>query len=399
MNISNNKSERLNYISVLVILLSSGSLVFYYQHPSIMCFILFLWGVFIFNKKHQNIKKIFNYPSTRFAGIFIFFIWFNFLFINTNHTQRAVQPIVYSLIIFGTNFICASLSFDEYKQCLLNLLSKICCISIIIFILYNIGILSPRTIPSPDGEEGKLAFLFDCVMEGRLSSIWWEPSALQVVINLTILLHIPELISQKLSKKIIYKFTPLVVALILSMSTSGYIAFAILASVVIYKKVDFKRSLFTSAFFIIIGFGIVYAIANSAAVEEKLSQEYGTGVKSGSLNTRVADNTAMLMMISERPLFGFGLDSVDYNNRSWQLDNWSSSNGVLDWITRFGIPVMLFYFLSAYRSLKRKNLLLYPIVSLILFVFINCYNGMIIHSFVWAMILDYKDMDRKFVKL
>lgn len=384
-----NKSQKLDYVSVLIILFSSGTLVFYYQHPSIMCFVLFFWGIFMFHKRHKGFKSLFSYPSTKFAVSFVIWIWFNFLFINTNHSDRAVQPIVYSLIILGTNFICISLSIEKYKKCLLNLLSVICSVSILIYVLYNMGAVPTRVIPSPDGEEGKLAVLFDCVMGTRLCSIWWEPSALQVVVNLTILLYFPELIRKELSRSTIFKFIPLIIALFLSMSTSGYIAFAILFSVIMYKRIDFKRNIIASVISIFIGFAIVYAIAYSSTVEDKLSQDYGTGVKSGSLNTRLSDNVALLMMISERPTFGWGLNSVEYNTRSWELNNWSSSNGVLDFITRFGIPVMLFYFISAYKSLKRKNLLLSPLLSLILFIFVNCFNGMIIHSFVWAMILDF----------
>ena len=98
----------------------------------------------------------------------------------------------------------------------------------------------------------------------------------------------------------------------------------------------------------------------------------------------------MIQMISERPLVGYGIDSEDYDMRSLELNNRTSSNGILALCASFGLPIMFFYIITAFKTLKLKNLHFNSVAACLLFLFFNCFNGMIIHSIVWAVFLDYK---------
>ena len=382
-----------NMIAVLLILLSSGTFYFYHEHSILLCFSLFFYGMYLFVKRRPCLSSIIKNKSFLFVVIYTFWIWINFFVFNTNHVTAVTQPYVYCLILWGTFFMTSSMNYSVLKSLLLDLTYVICVISLAIYALYHVGLLSPRSVEGVHGGTFSL-LLFDVIKLGydsnRMCSLWWEPSAFQVVLSMTLFLYIPDMISNLFNKKILKKIFVLILAMILSRSTSGYLGLMIIVLIVVLHNDILKKSKFAFLLlFIIASSGVVY-IFSSDVIQDKLEEDYGNQNADGSLNVRLFDNLAMMQMISERPLVGYGIDSEDYDMRSLELNNRTSSNGVLMLCASFGFPIMFFYIITLFKTLKIKKMHFNNIAACLLFLFFNCFNGMIIHSIVWAVFLDYK---------
>ena len=380
-------------IAVLLILLSSGTFCFYHQHSILSCFSLFFYGAYLFVRRKTRLSSVIKNKSFLFVVIYTFWIWINFLVINTNHVEAVTQPYVYCLVLWGTFFMTLSMSYSAFKSLLLDLTYVICIISIALYALYHIGLISPRSVEGVHGGTHYL-LLFDVIKLGydsnRMCSLWWEPSAFQVVLSMTLFLYIPDMISNLFNKKTLKKVFVLILAMILSRSTSGYLGLMIIVLIIVLQNDVLKKSKF--AFFLLLliaASGVMYIYSNSV-IQDKLEEDYGNQNADGSLNVRLFDNLAMLQMISERPLVGYGIDSEDYDMRSLELNNRTSSNGVLAQCASLGLPIMFFYLITVFKTLKLKELHFNNVAACLLFLFLNCFNGMIIHSIVWAVFLDYK---------
>ena len=380
-------------VAVLLILLSSGTFCFYHQHSILSCFSLFFYGAYLFVKRKTSLSSVIKNKSFLFVVTYTFWIWINFLVFNTNHVATITQPYVYCLILWGTFFITLSMNYTAFKSLLLDLTYIICIISITLYMLFHIGVISPRSV---EGAHGGTFFLLllDVIKLGydsnRMCSLWWEPSAFQVVLSMTLFLYIPDMVSNLFNKKILKKVLVLILAIILSKSTSGYLGLMIIVLIIVLHNDIVKKSKFAFLLLFIIASGGILYIFSSDVIQNKLEEDYGNQNADGSLNIRLFDNLAMIQMISERPLVGYGIDSEDYDMRSLELNNRTSSNGILALCASFGLPIMFFYIITAFKTLKLKNLHFNSVAACLLFLFFNCFNGMIIHSIVWAVFLDYK---------
>lgn len=88
-------------IAVLLILLSSGTFCFYHQHSILSCFSLFFYGAYLFVRRKTRLSSVIKNKSFLFVVIYTFWIWINFLVINTNHVEAVTQPYVYCLVLWG----------------------------------------------------------------------------------------------------------------------------------------------------------------------------------------------------------------------------------------------------------------------------------------------------------
>lgn len=126
-------------IAVLLILLSSGTFCFYHQHSILSCFSLFFYGAYLFVRRKTRLSSVIKNKSFLFVVIYTFWIWINFLVINTNHVEAVTQPYVYCLVLWGTFFMTLSMSYSAFKSLLLDLTYVICIISIALYALYHMG--------------------------------------------------------------------------------------------------------------------------------------------------------------------------------------------------------------------------------------------------------------------
>ena len=107
-------------IAVLLILLSSGTFCFYHQHSILSCFSLFFYGAYLFVRRKTRLSSVIKNKSFLFVVIYTFWIWINFLVINTNHVEAVTQPYVWFFVKFGGNLFFISTVFfflNPIKSC------------------------------------------------------------------------------------------------------------------------------------------------------------------------------------------------------------------------------------------------------------------------------------------
>ena len=149
-----------------------------------------------------------------------------------------------------------------------------------------------------------------------------------------IILYINNIQNWSLSKSEKREMIVILVGIILTKSTGGYIILLVIALCCFWKKIMSRW--FLPAFIVVFTCG--YIILMSDVVQDKINNE-----SSASLISRQSDNLAMFQMVLEEPFIGWGLGSVDHLKRSDALGNWSNSNGILYMTSSVGIPWLILY--------------------------------------------------------
>lgn len=86
--------------------------------------------------------------------------------------------------------------------------------------------------------------IWDGGSQNRLASIFWEPGQYQIILNFTLILcsnDIIDLFKEHRYMILIKKYIILIVALMLTKSTAGYIAFGIICIYVMFNVLDKQK--------------------------------------------------------------------------------------------------------------------------------------------------------------
>ena len=189
----------------------------------------------------------------------------------------------------------------------------------------------------------------------RLSSICWEPGQLQAVIIFSVCLY-ADLISILSIKVLLKKFGIPILALLLTKSTTGYIALAILMFYYVLSyfeshKFRLKTILIgvTASVAIVLG---IFSLVRSSVVTDKLSQREVSGPN--SFNVRLMDNLALCQMTIEKPLYGYGTSSKARLQRNMDLDSISNSNGWLNLSASQGVIYLIVILVSVFKRIRER---------------------------------------------
>ena len=350
-----NKSTLLEYIAVILILLSSNA-VFYYQTitPAISIIILFLFAIY-FSVKH----KIKN-NNIKISVIYLLCLIILILFSYTFHSKLSDNQIIgIPLQAISTLLIIGNFNFNRFKNIILNVVFIISLLTLLLYLSIVFGVLSPY-VKNGFTMLGPLVYGWEGYSFGRFSSIYHEPGAYQIILNTVLILHINEIAHFiNLSNKTKIKIIILIVALLLTKSTGGYLTLIIILFSIFYKQI-FSKYFIPAITFIIVS---SFFIWNSDVVQKKINPSEGT--VSVSLEQRTLDNLGMLKMISEEPLTGYGLGSADYLKRSLELGNTTNSNGILFMCASIGIFWIFIFISFMYYSIKKMNInALIPLIML-----------------------------------
>ena len=372
--------------AVLLILIASGSQAFYRFHVSITLLFFLLFSVFFYI--HYPYKS--NIRSLPFVNYYCLYILFNFFVLNSNHTD-SLRVVPYVVFAVGSFLILSKISWPVLVDRLIVIVGYLAAISIVVFVIGELNIISPRIV---DYNGVGVFMLFFHVIGWeepfhRLAGIYWEPGAYQIVLNSTLLIAINFLFDKpKAEIKGYYKYLLLIfVGSILTFSTTGYVILFIIAVYYFYLKYKFNKqgnlNVFRLSFIIACVASVAYFVFMSAPIQKKMSQ-----LESGGYNStmvRQADNLALIQMIAEKPIFGYGLASKEFNKRSEQLDNITSSNGDLFFAANFGLPFFLLVMMFCY--IKAKALNLPPFFNVILFFMLNIGECFLYYPFVFIFLI------------
>lgn len=238
--------------------------------------------------------------------------------------------------------------------------------SIIGLILWIIHLAYPFNIGIPYGNSSKSLVIWSYFIgeEGyRNQGMFWEPGAYQGYIMLIPILYMGELRELWRSEK--KGCVVLILSLLSTTSTTGYLAFAFVLFMYFVKGIQNAWvKIFIIPLFILCA---LYAFSSLDFMGDKLTQQYeaakdmdysDTGVLINRMGTMMID----LQMIQNSPIIGNGFDGdMKYGELSEVME--SSGNGLTGFMNTFGIPFFLIYLISLFKAFPYSSY--YKFVSII----------------------------------
>ena len=284
-----------------------------------------------------------------------------------------------SYLLFPLGMVISLYSFDFYKvrDCLLRLLSLIMVISIMVHIGYNLEII-PGELEGDAEKPLTMSLYFFNVGWGvlientltRFSSIYWEPGQCQIVIMYVLVLFTDDI--QKHIYDIVYllkKYGILLLSILLTGSTTGYIVFALYVSSLLLFNGNMLNQkkilpLFLSALLSIGIFAFFYlsdVVQSKLELSESISDE-------NSYAIRMADNIACFTVAMEHPVFGLGVNSAELNAELDSYGNTTASNGWLFSAAQMGFVYIIVMIIAMYLNIRKMNFGMLAVVPLLILI-------------------------------
>lgn len=378
----------LEHIFIAEIIFFSGS-IYLKQFQSQLLILLFLTGLLLFLSSKSKFLK----TNVHISITIVLWILFIQYFLITEKTNLAYLSFILNSV--GVALGLSSITLNRFKTLILRQMSILMAISIIIQLGYNFGDL-PTTTFTSDLNNGKTFHMFAKIFNvdwdgnGRMSSIYWEPGQCQILIMFTLCLFGKELLHP--TKQELICFGILILAIIMTMSTMGYLVLALLiAGLFMFSKK--KRGKY---FVIKWGLGIIVAIAssfllwNSSVVQEKLAQKDDASDRT-SYAIRMADNIACWNVSLESPIFGMGFETKKVKSRLINSGSETASNGWLYTSACFGFPFILFIMYTMYKRIKEMyNNILPPFLIFMVLFIAQCNEYALFYPYLYIYIFQFK---------
>ena len=360
------KKYNFNWLPMLLLLLSGGSLgfVFFRKELLFLIFFYFLILFFISGLYKNELIKFFQLLS-----LFTTLLLVNFYFADI---EQSFQKLFANLLIF-TSSIFAALYYsrDENKIKFIShirtVLKFILLHSLINFFIYPFIELNLTEISTERYDCLTYNYLFYYLGETHLinfstfeiarnQGIFWEPGILQIFMNL--LLFIEAFILKK--RGLVFWLS--ILSIVSTFSTTGLLVMFI--QLILYFFNTFKQNVYISI--LVFGvIGVIYVIT-AANVQNKIS-----GDGQVSFQARLFDLVQPLYILADHPLTGVGLDDEQYvstrQNTSYSLNlnavdftnrKKGSTNSVSFFLAAAGIPffIVVFYMLYSQQFILEQRL-------------------------------------------
>ena len=376
------------YIGVILLLFVSRSVVLWaHQGASFSYTLFFAYSLFLFIFHRGKVSKN---NSLIYATVLVTAVLANRLFFNPDASGQMwlahIFTCVSSLLFFS------SYNFNIFKKCLLDVLAVILAFSIPLHLI-DIAVGIPGAVTTyTDPWHSERIFLFFKLNE-RLQGIWGEPGVTQIFINTTFLLYIPEIRNKSLSKSDLIKLVILLIALLLGISTTGFLVLAVLVAALYYSSRK-KLSTISKVVLFPVAVLILYFLIYSPAVQDKFSQDRDAYTSYGN---RYRDNIANLRMALDRPFTGYGMGTSAYSTASDKYENLTSSNGVFAMAARIGFWWLFLYVPFLIVCIKKYNLKVPLILSLTAILMMEFNEDFIEFPFSYLFLMNFGSYSQRLV--
>lgn len=359
----------LDYLGVIILVLTSDAICFLYTLKPLFAFLaFFIYSICRYIKTKPS--PVYN-VSIRYFIILGFSILLNVFVVNTNTTGNNGIAIFTCLI--ASYLFFTSYTFQRFREVYLDVIFAITIIGIPIFLMAELGLLPLTRITTFEGAS-RLQFSIFSVgwtdLHHRFAGIWHEAGACMIFLNIALLLYsTPIRNSEIINKATKWKLIIIVIGVLTTQSTTGYLAFMAIIVYSFLPKIK-NTSVKTKIFYIILIIGACYYIFNSDVIVNKFAQDSSEGAQT-SYAIRRMDNLSMLTMAIENPIFGYGYQTVEFDNRASYLGNITSSNGILYMAACAGIWWIVLYVLFLYKNIKRLGFST-PLFVVAIFILLQC---------------------------
>lgn len=343
----------LDYFLIIILLVFSGDPITRFMGK----YSIFILSIVIFISMYKRIKKDFY---TFFLGIAASLL---LLF--------ASQYIVLGFISWLAAFNYISVFFlgglivyllgEKFIYKFFIIVYYISLISLILFVPINLlGIHVPGLL----WRDGGMTYIIYTFVEqhyNRNCGMFWEPGAFSGVLTLCLSLNAKQL--PFLWKEHKFKIVVIVIALITTQSTTGYIVLFFIGSYFLLFFVRDKTIAFTVFPVLLVIAVIVYN--NASFLQEKVEHQSESTLtldKGEFTNTRFGSLIFDMHYIKKHPIAGNGFDETTRYADNPELIRLIQSGGTLgngngfsNFMAYLGIPFMFFYILFSFNAISTIN--------------------------------------------
>ena len=358
------------YILILCAILCSGTVIFNIKYNSVFIpFFVLLTIVYNIVLNGKKLKIKYNIYA---LGLILGIILINTI-IHINDQVSLNGIIQMFLYVIGVCFLSNSIGLKSFMKKYINIVVILAVIAVIIFYLVKVGWLK-ATFELVNGKIYTTSFLhilgWNYSYFSRLSGLFHEPGMFQIILNVALLFLANNILENKNKKKLKFysiQLIILVIAVILTKSTSGYLALnLVLIGFFLKLGIKLKGKKKTIFFLSMIPIAVVITIflLNSDVVTLKMKS---TNV---SYSIRSNDLVSGLQIILDRPIFGLGYLSNSYYSTIFSYDINNISNGLIQSSIMFGIPFIIIY-LGLLIKNTQNNRYEYPKIMIILIILLE----------------------------
>ena len=334
----------LDYLAVLFIIISSGTAFFYMYNAGLTIISFFLFSCIY--AVYRGCKLKFNYYIVTY-----------FCLIAINTVIHGVNIIVigYLLFLISTLLITTSISFNLFRRAMLNVVLCLCCISILLEILFWLNIIVPSLYGNgKNGLWGHYIFAFHVFGGGqwglsyRLSGIFWEPGIYQMILNMTLIFNLDIFEKSLHINHRKFKLSLIIISIVLTASTTGYLilGFIIIGRTIIKSRdsIKYKFFLLFASLLFMCSFIVVPVIAN------KFSED------NPSYLIRLNDIIGLFKAMWINPYIGLGVNSKTFEHIAFRLGIISQSAGLLQQSAQLGLFWTTAFYYSSIKEFKKRKI-------------------------------------------
>lgn len=373
----------------------SGGVIFSGTYPRTCLIIWIVTALFLLRGRLREINNI-----DRRHGFFLvsWILLVQFVFVRDDFDNKYLSYILYLLGSYGL----VRFSYEEFRTILLRWMTWLAFISMVVQVGYDfLGF--PSTIhKTPDFDYTISCGMFNVAWASgdslihRLSSIFWEPGQYQILIIYTLCLYVNELSDYSNPALWFRKFGVLLMAMVMTQSTMGYIVLALLLMVSFFfsKKrvyaVHTLKSMIVSGVIVLLVCSSIFLLWKSPVVQEKLEQRNET-VYDNSYTIRLADNTACLMAAIESPIYGQGISTTQLKRRLISLGSQTSSNGWLLSAASLGFTYVIMLLFFMYKRIKEMDIKTPTLMVLGVLFVSQCNESVLFFPYMYIYMFHFRD--------
>lgn len=381
----------LNFIAVLWIILSTGSMYFCIFNMKMSMIVLDIIALTYLIIDTRIGKKQF----TTALGI-IAFVFLNSV-INVEYLDINEDVVILLMRLFALMIILSRISAEEFKENYCKILCFLCILSLICFAISELGIALPGQKEFWFKNKYYICTFYHTVGRWKIfhrnAGIFWEAPAFGIFINIAIMFALVGNYNIEQKRKTRY-FIIYSITIFTTLATTVYLAYIFCVLAIFLNSRRNRRiveqsgndssqsSQFQKLFFVIVILGLVaffiYFESTTHIMENKLIN------REGSYGTRFNDTLMALQLALERPLSGYGLFNTYTPSKLVELGVTDNSNSFSSAFMYFGCMAFAYFGLLGYRLRKLFDchLLSYLCIFAAVIVMLNAELIMVMTLFV-----------------
>jgi hypothetical protein len=334
------------YLSTILLILTSGTVYFSIEHGNVFLVLFFALSCILFVRYKKIHKKNLS------VLLIIYVLLIANTLVNVNYKVDIETLINFTIKLFFVMIFCSNVKLEDFKSMFINIIVVMCVSSLL---WYGMSELLGISLPMQQLKNVKdITFFYTpyhtlgwATLFHRNAGMFWEPGAYQIFINLALLFLFDQ---QNFNKRNKIKCSILMITLITTKSTTGYIIFALVlvnCLNISSKKSKIKVSKGTNIIVLVIAAAVaITTLLSNSVIIDKFNEE------NQSFIIRQKDLFQSINIVKEKPLMGYGVlsDELFYKQKAREIG--SNSNGILYFVEMIGIVGIILFSIILFRNSK-----------------------------------------------